>query len=357
MKKVLILGSNGYLGNALFTSLSEKGYEVMGIDNDSRKDNVLSVGSESLTPIKNNPYYGLDICNYEELKDVINKFYPDTIIHLAEQPSAPFSMKSPIHAANTQQNNVIGTLNVLWAIKEVNPKIHLIKLGTEGEYPADLWDGKHIPEGANITVQYKGEDWKIPVPRGAGSFYHWSKVFDDLNIEYACKIWGLRATNIQQGVVFGHIEGTRFDTDYYFGTVINRFVAQAIAGLPLTIYGTGGQTRGFINIRNSIQAMNLFIDNPPEEGEFKVIHQTTREYSVKGIAEMIQKFTECEISYIKNPRIEKVANHFTFDTSTLDKLGLQEISLLQEMPRLIETVSKYKKNINKKVIMSTTNWR
>lgn len=357
--KILVLGGEGYIGTALIPFLREKGHEVRSIDNCLREDNVRDIGSKSITPKEKRGSIFMNI-NDPDLFSKLKSFQPDTIINLAHQPSAPFSMRSAQDAMYTQHNNVLGTLNVLWAMKEVCPDAHLICLGTEGEYGADVWDGKHIPEGGSMSVGFyekfrddntEGfEGWTIPTPRYAGSFYHWSKVFSDYNIDYATRVWGLTATNIQQGIVYSHRNGTRLDADTMFGTTVHRFVAQAVAGMPLTVHGTGGQTRGFICLQNSLEAIGLLAENPPEKGEFRVLHQTTEEHTVKSIAEKIQKLTGCEISYVDNPRVEKAENTFTFDTSTLDNLGLQKITLDEELPHLIEVVRENKDNIIKDVL-------
>lgn len=349
--RILVLGADGYIGTALTPHLQER-HELELIDNGLREKNVNEVGSQSITEKDKRNYIELDVSTeYERLKEIMKQFNPDTIVHLAEQPSAPYSMSSAERSAETQRNNVIGTLNVLWAMKEVSPDAHLIKLGTEGEYPDWLWNGKHIPEGNRMVVN---GDWEIPTPRYAGSWYHFSKLHDSMNIDYACKIWGLTATDVNQGVVYGHRNGARLDADEYFGTVINRFCAQAVTGQPLTIYGTGGQTRGFINLQNSLESIQLLAENPPNKGDFRVIHQTTKEYSVKSIAEKIQKVTGCEIQHIENPRAEMKENNFTFDTSTLDNLGLRAITLDDELPRLLEVMEKNKENITSN--NPTTTW-
>jgi len=251
--------------------LEEKGYEVAGLDNNLRKRNVESVGGKSLTKVEKHPNTMAHDISKDALatKILVKDLQPDAIVHLAEQPSAPFSMISAQRAAETQRNNVVGTMNVLWAIREVNPEIHLIKLGTAGEYSDWIWDKRQIPESPRVKI----DGWEIPTPRYAGSFYHFSKLFDSFNIDYACRIWGLRATDINQGVVYGHLPGTRLDIDEWFGTVVNRFCAQAVAGIPLTVYGSGGQERGFISIRNVMEAIELVIENPPEG--YYIIHQLT----------------------------------------------------------------------------------
>lgn len=406
-KRVMILGQEGYIGTALTFYLKEKGYIVEGIDNDLRVRNVGSIGSKSLTEKKKAGAKKISTFNFQGLKQILKNFQPDAIVHLAEQPSAPFSMRSVKGAVDTQKNNILGTMNVLWAIKEVCPDAHLVKLGTEGEYPDWLWDGKHIPEGNRMEVYSKkknGSDtifkvkhpvtkeqaellrdeieearrekrdivigpnieviqpdvfteWEIPTPRSFGSIYHSTKFYESHLIDYLCRVWGLTATDVNQGVVYGHCNGTRLDYDSYFGTVVNRFAVQAVAGMPLTVYGRGDQTRGFIALQNSIEAIELLIANPADKGEFRVIHQTTMEYSVNKIAQMIQDITGCEIEHIENPRAEMESNSFTFDNSTLIDLGLRVIDMPDVLPDLIETVKENKENIKEEVIKPTTTWQ
>ena len=355
-KKVIILGSNGYIGNALMTYLEKQGMEVAGCDNNWRNQLVKEIGGNSLIPVKRRPKTRkIDVCHYKELRDFIAEIKPTAIVHLAEQPSAPYSHIGPRQAYNTQFNNVCGSLNVLWAIKEVDPTIHLIKLGTAGEYPDWLYKNIQIPEGARIKVQYQEKDWEIPTPRYFGSFYHASKFFGSYNIDYACKIWGLNATDINQAPVYGHRYGTRFDYDYWFGTVVNRFAVQAVAGYPLTVYGVGGQTRGFIHIDNSMDAIKLVIQNPPKG--FRVIHQLTEVQTIMNIAKMFQELTNCKIKCIENPRAEMPNNTFDFEMRALKEMGLIPIYMKDSLERLIWTVQKYKHKINKSVIMGDTKWK
>lgn len=360
-KRILILGSEGYLGRALRRHLEEKGgYEILGVDNGARERNVNEVGSESLIPREDlSDTINFDILDHKKLKEVIEDFKPDTIVHFAEQPSAPYSMMDAEHAAYTQHNNIVGTLNLLWAIKETNPSIHLIKLGTEGEYPDWLWgDGKLVPAGPRIKVDFGDrKNWEIPTPHYAGSWYHWTKVHDSNNIDYACRIWGLKATDLNQGVVYGHRYDTRLDYDEYFGTIVHRFVTQAVAGIPLTVFGKGDQVRGFINLQNSLEAVELVANHPPKEGGFRVIHQTTKEYSVNEVANMVQELTGCEIDHIKSPRLEREECEFNFDKHDLLEMGLKPILLDRELPNLLEIAEKYKDRIKKDVIHPKTTWK
>jgi len=359
MKKVLILGSEGYIGRALHKYLKERNCDVFGIDNNLRNENVKSIGSKSIVEIDETlhekKFIKMDISkNYLGLKTLMFDFKPDVIVHLAEQPSAPFSMMNQVHASETMRNNMQGTMNVIYAMKEICPKAHLIKLGTEGEYSSDIWDGKHIPEGSRMEVFTGKKDkhnnaclerWEIPTPRYFGSWYHFTKFSESYMLDYANRIWGLTITDINQGIVYSHRNGTRLDADYFFGTIIHRFVAQAITGVPLTVYGTGGQVRGFICLQNSLEAIELLINNPAKDGEFRVIHQTTESLNINDIAKKIQEKTGCEISYIDNPRVEKESNTFTFDTTTLDNLGLKPIKFEDELPNLIKVFEENKDNI------------
>lgn len=385
-RKVLILGSKGYIGTALAEHLMARGDAVVGVDNDLREKNVASVGGQSVTEKEGQPAIDIDVSRqYTRLENLIRNVEPDAVVHLAEQPSAPFSMISAKHAAETQRNNIIGTMNVLWAIRKACPDAHLIKLGTEGEYPDWLWDGKHIPEGNRMKVGFYvsreelektigGKDkvrqiekisgyeevgtkpWTIPTPRYAGSWYHFSKLHDSMNIDYACRIWELRATDVNQGVVVGHLPGTRLDVDQHFGTVANRFAAQAVLGMPMTVYGTGEQTRGFIPLRNSVEAITLLINNPPTNGEFRVIHQTTEAHSVNEIAAMVQEVTGGKIEHIENPRKEKPSNRFTFDTSTLTNLGLRPANMREAIKQVVEVCEDNKSRIIRDSINPTTTW-
>ena len=359
-KRILLCGANGYIGVALFEYLKEMGFEVFGIDNEMRERNVINIGGASLTRNSKPAQFKLDISTeYKELRELLQGLRPSVIINLAQQPSAPWSFVNAENAKETQRNNLVGNLNVLWAVKEVDPSIHIIQLGTAGEFPDWLYpDGIEVPEGSRVTVQRNGKDWTIPTPRYGGSFYHLSKTYSSLNSDYACKIWGLSITDINQGIVYGHYGNTRFDYDEYFGTVVNRFLVQSIIGIPLTIYGkSGGQMRSFINILNSLQAIELLINNPANQGEFRTILQLTELYKVRDIAEMIRGITGCEIQFIDNPRVESDENTFTYANKQLKTLGLQTIHMTDELQKLVELVSSKKDNIIKEVIMPKHSWR
>jgi nucleoside-diphosphate-sugar epimerase len=353
-KKVIILGADGYIGVALFNYLQSKNFLVFGIDDGTRERAVVSIGSSSLTNNKKVSSFRFDVSTkYKELKDIIEGFKPDTVVNLAQQPSAPFSMIDAEHANNTQKNNINGAMNLLWVIKEVDPKIQIIQLGTAGEYPDWLYKDMEVPESSRIKVNYKNKEWEIPTPRYAGSWYHFSKLYASYNADYACKIWGLRVTDVNQGVVYGHMEGTRFDYDQYFGTVVNRFITQKVAGIPLTIYGTGDQMRSFINIKNSVQAIELMIDNPADEGEYRIVQQLTETYTVNDIAKMIGGPAE----RMENPRVEMEKNEFKFEAKKLKTLGLKTITMKEELPNMLDIIKEASWKIKEKVIQPETKWQ
>ncbi|MFN8563104.1 MAG: NAD-dependent epimerase/dehydratase family protein [Anaerolineae bacterium] len=346
--KVFIAGIDGYLGWALAQHLTARGHEVAGNDLFLRRQWVEEVGSQSAIPIagiderlaafrarfgKDLNFRQGDLLDYDFLRGYLADFQPDAIVHLAEMPSAPYSMIDQAHAAFTQQNNVIGSLNMLWAMREVCPKAHLVKLGTMGEYGTPNVD---IPEGF-FEVEYRGRKETLPFPRQPGSFYHLTKVHDTHNTIFACKIWGLAATDIMQGVVFGtRIDAmgddprlrSRLDFDQCFGTAINRFCCQAVIGHPLTLYGRGGQTRGFLPLRDSMQCLTIAIENPPQPGEYRVFNQFEECYTIEELAHKVREAAVAvgltvEIEHIDNPRTEKEEHYYNPDRQHLLDLGYQ----------------------------------
>lgn len=369
--RVMILGMDGYLGWALYCYLRNKVSAVTGLDNYSRRRHVEEVGSESLFPLP--PDSGMDarpiyfhdlVYNPIRVEERIRAFNPTTIIHFAEQPSAPFSMRNREDSAATQRNNIIGTLNLLWLLRS-NPNIHLVKLGTMGEYSDWIYENNvEIPEVNRITVQYQDTDIQIPVPRWAGSFYHWSKVFDSFNLEFACRLWGLSATDLNQGVVYGtrilemdNNELTRFDYDSYFGTIVNRFITQSVSKLPLTVYGSGKQIRGYININDSMRAIGFAIQNPPLPSNCRIINQITEVFSVNKIALMVQQLTGCDIQSVRNPRKENEEHTYNPTFSKLRKWGLDNPYKMEKMlPSMLADVEKFSERINPEVIQPQTEW-
>jgi len=394
--KVMVLGYDGYIGFPLTQHLLKRGHEVFGVDNGSRRQRVKDLESNSLTPItdfylrksrlaSNKNWLGatsvnIGIANPVYLKHILQKIKPDAIVHLAEQPSAPWSMKSPFNASITQQENVLGTLHLLWAMKDECPEAHLVKLGTMGEYgtpECDIPEGI-VPEKCLAGIDYKlsntqsgTEEVKCPLsgllfPRSPGSFYHLSKVHDTHNIHFACNNWGLRSTDIMQGVVFGlnecknELDLTRFDYDECFGTAINRFCAQALADIPLTVYGSGNQTRGFLPLKDSIQCLTIALEKPPELGEYRTLNQFESIYSINDLADMVAKSCELTVSiqHLDNPRKEAEKHYYNPDHDKLFKMGYKPTTDIEgEIIKLLCALRPYKDLIKKHVIMPRINWR
>jgi len=384
LTRVLVCGIDGYLGWPLALRLESQGFEVHGIDNFSRRKMVREVGSWSATPIARMEarlsaaqevlgakitFLEGDLREYNDVARIVRKSKPDAIIHLGEQPSAPYSMIDQEHAVFTQENNVTGTLNILFAMKEWAPNAHLVKLGTMGEYGTPDID---IPEGF-FDIEFRGRRARLPFPRQAGSFYHLSKVHDSANIALACKIWGLRSTDVMQGVVYGSSTNeteddqlmTRFDFDESFGTVINRFCAQAVIGYPLSLYGLGGQRRGFIALVDSIKCLSIAVENPPDPGEYRVFNQLDEVYSVRELAEHVSRTgdglgLQVKIGTVENPRVEQENHHYNVDHDHLRKLGFQPTRSLEgELEIMLRDLVRFKDRIAAKrnVIAPKVRWR
>ncbi|HEX5556989.1 MAG TPA: NAD-dependent epimerase/dehydratase family protein [Gaiellales bacterium] len=381
--RVLILGGDGYLGWPTAMRFSGKGHEVAVVDNFARRRWVEEMGGDSLTPIvpleerieawrevsgKRITSYVGDLAEDTLAADVVVDFQPDTIIHYGEQPSAPWSMRSVDHAVTTQQNNVVGSLKLLWAMRDHAPNAHLVKLGTMGEYGTPNID---IEEGF-IEITHNGRTDVLPFPKMPGSLYHLSKVHDSHNIHFACRVWGLRATDLNQGVVYG-IETpeaklderllTRFDYDEAFGTALNRFCVQAVVGRPLTVYGVGGQTRGFLNIVDTLQCVELTAENPAGAGEYRVFNQFTETFTVSELAEKVRHAgaelgIKVTIDSVQNPRFEAEEHYYNPVHTKLPSLGLQP-TLLSE--NLIEStlgvIERYRDRVISDVIAPSTQWR
>ncbi|HEY9779423.1 MAG TPA: UDP-sulfoquinovose synthase [Leptolyngbyaceae cyanobacterium] len=381
--KVLVIGGDGYCGWATALYLSNQGYEVGILDSLVRRHWDLQLGVETLTPIASIQHrlqrwqdltgksIGLfvgDITDYDFLSKALHQFQPEAIVHFGEQRSAPFSMIDREHAVLTQVNNVVGTLNLLYAIREDFPDCHLVKLGTMGEYGTPNID---IEEGY-ITIEHNGRKDTLPYPKQPGSMYHLSKVHDSHNIQFACKIWGLRATDLNQGVVYGVLtEETgmdellinRLDYDGVFGTALNRFCIQAAIGHPLTVYGKGGQTRGFLDIRDTVRCVELAIANPAQPGEFRVFNQFTELFSVGDLAAMVQNASKSmglkvEVNNLDNPRVEKEEHYFNAKNTNLLSLGLQPHYLSEALlDSLLNFAIKYQNRVDREHILPKVTWR
>lgn len=380
--RILILGGDGYLGWPTAMHFSAVGDEVTLIDNFAKRQWELEEGIEPLLPIptlhrrvrkwkdvtgKTIKVHVGDLCNHRFVYKLLDEVRPEAIVHYAEQPSAPYSMQTRTTAVYTQTNNVVGTLNLLFAMRRYCPNTHLIKLGTMGEYGTPNID---IEEGY-ITVTHNGRTDTLPFPKQPGSFYHLSKVHDSHNITFACRIWKLAATDLNQGVVYGITTKetdldqdlrTSFHYDHVFGTVLNRFLVQAVVGVPLTVYGTGGQTRGFLDIRDTIQCVELAARNPAKPGEFRVFNQFTEQFSVMDLA---LKTVEAgrraglhvTIDHLTNPRIEMESHYYNAKHSKLADLGLKPHLLTNEMlDHMLSIVRTHAGRVNQDSFRPTIPW-
>jgi UDP-sulfoquinovose synthase len=381
--KVLVIGGDGYCGWATALYLSNRGYEVGILDSLVRRHWDSELGVETLTPIasihqriqrwheltgKSIELFIGDINNYDFLQKSLHKFVPEAVVHFGEQRSAPFSMIDREHAVLTQVNNVVGNLNLLYALRDDFPDCHLVKLGTMGEYGTPNID---IEEGY-ITIEHNGRTDTLPYPKQPGSFYHLSKVHDSHNIQFACKVWGLRATDLNQGVVYGVLtEETgmdkmlinRLDYDGIYGTALNRFCIQAAIGHPLTVYGSGGQTRAFLDIRDTVRCVELAIKTPAKPGEFRVFNQFTEMFSIKDIAGKIQQAgstlgLDVKIEQVENPRVEMEQHYFNPKNTNLLSLGLQPHFLSDSLlDSLLNIAIEYKERVDRSQILPKVSWK
>ena len=380
--RILVLGGDGYLGWPTAMYLSARGHDVGVVDNFAKRRWEMELNVEPLMPIrtlhdrvkawhevtgKNIELFVGDLRSYELVRRAFEAFGPEAIVHYGEQPSAPYSMIDHSRAVFTQMNNLAGTLNVLWAMRELFPASHLVKLGTMGEYGTPNID---IEEGF-IEIEYKGRKDVLPYPKQAGSFYHLTKVHDSHNILFACRAWKLRSTDLNQGVVYG-IEtdetglderlATSFHYDEVFGTALNRFCVQAVAGIPLTVYGRGGQTRGFLNIRDTLRCVELSILSPPQAGEYRVFNQFTETFNVLELAQMVKAQSEklglkVEIDHLKNPRVEAEQHYYNPQHTKLIELGLQPRLLSDELLQsMVKRVQEHAHRIKKDIILPQVTW-
>ena len=384
--KVLILGGDGFCGWPTALHLSNLGHEVVILDNLSRRniDNELEAGS--LTPIqpigtrlrvwgevsgRTIGYYNLDIAQeYERLLHVIVDEQPNAIVHFAEQRAAPYSMKSPKHKRYTVNNNLNATHNVLCAIVESGLDIHVAHLGTMGVYGYGT-AGMKIPEGyLDVEVQTEtGERMmqQILYPTNPGSVYHMTKTQDQLFFAYYNKNDSVRVTDLHQGIVWGTNTAeterderliNRFDYDGDYGTVLNRFLMQAAVNYPLTVHGTGGQTRAFIHIQDTVKCIQLALENPPAKGErVKILNQMTETHRVRDLAEMISEMTGAEVAYLDNPRKEAAENELHVKNDLFLDLGLNPTTLSEGLLlEVTEVARKYKDRADMSKIPSTSVW-
>ncbi len=381
--KVLILGGDGYLGWPTAMYFAGRGHEVIAVDNYFRRNAAQELDSEPLIPVPNllqrvRLWKSLsdqsiavrigDVTDYEFLLSVFREHGPEVVIHYAEQPSAPYSMLDRNRAALTIQNNLISTLNIAYAVKETNPDCHIIKLGTMGEYGTPNID---IEEGW-IEIGYNGRKDKFLFPRQASSLYHTSKIQDTDLLWFYVRMWNLRVTDLMQGPVYGLSTdeadqdirlAPHFNYDEIFGTVVNRFIVQAIAGYPLTVYGKGGQTRGYLNLKDTMQCVYLAATQPAAPGELRVFNQVTETFSVNELAEKVQTVGNTlgynvQVKSIDNPRKEAEEHYYNPKYTGLLELGLKPHFLTEEvLEEMFMTLAPYRDRINRDAIFRGVSWK
>jgi UDP-sulfoquinovose synthase len=378
--RILVLGGDGYLGWPTAMYLSARGHDVAVLDNAVRRQYDHELGSGSLVPIESlrtrlrvweettgrriESFQG-DLTDADFAYDAIRRFGPESIVHFAEQRAAPYSMIDRKHAVYTQTNNIVGTLNVMFAMGELDRDIHMVKLGTMGEYGTPNID---IEEGW-LEVEHNGRSDRVLYPKRPGSFYHLSKVHDSHNLEFGCRIWGLRVTDLNQGIVYGQQTeetaldprlATRFDYDAVFGTVLNRFAIQAVLGRPLSVYGAGTQTRAVIDIRDTVECIRLACENPAEQGEFRVFNQATESFSLAEMAKIVASSYPgpVDVEYVDNPRVEQENHYYAFAHTALESLGLEphllSDTLLTSMFGIIE---QHRDRVDLDALQPTVRWR
>jgi UDP-sulfoquinovose synthase len=382
--RVFIAGVDGYLGWSLAQYLAARGHDVAGADAFMRRAWVEEMGSWSAIPVASMEdrlrafkerydtdltFYEGDLRDYALVDDIIRDFRPDAVVHLGECPSAPYSMVDVAHAVFVQTNNIVSTFNLMGAMKEIKPDAHLLKLGTMGEYGTPRLD---IPEGF-FEVEYRGRKDRLPFPRQAGSWYHWSKVHGSNNVMFACKLWGIRATDVMQGVVFGtRIDEmgdteellTRVDFDQAFGTAVNRFCCQAVIGHPLTPFGKGAQRRGFLPLRDSMQCLTIALEAPPAPGEYRVLNQFAEVYDVTDLALKVQKVAgelglDVEVRNLENPRAELEEHYYNPDHDRLFELGYRPSQDVEaELKIMLDDLARYRDRIEAKrdVLIPDVHW-
>jgi len=378
--RVLVLGGDGFLGWASALHLSAVGHTVAVADSGVRRAYDVELGTASLVPIAplaervacweavgGRPVEAFvgDVCDAGFVDAVMGGFAPDAVVHFAEQRSAPYSMIDRAHAVHTQVNNVVGTLNVLYAIASAGRPVQLVKLGTMGEYGTPNID---IEEGW-LELTHHGRSDRVLYPKRPGSFYHLSKVHDSHNIEFACRVWGLAATDLNQGIVYGAATdetarhpalATRFDYDQVFGTVLNRMVAQAVLGEPLTVYGSGGQVRGMLDIRDTVACVRLAVEHPAAPGEYRVFNQFTEQWSVRQLADKVAAVAGpgTAVEELPNPRVEADAHYYNAAHTKLLDLGLEPHPLTDAtVAGLLELAAAHRDRIDPAVVQPTIDWR
>ncbi|CAD0186283.1 hypothetical protein RUESEDTHA_03190 [Ruegeria sp. THAF57] len=381
--RVLVLGGDGYIGWPTAMKLSAAGHEVMAVDNYLRRRLMMEINTPALFDVPNlqerarlwNEKSGKDVSvrigdldNWDFISSVFEEFRPDSIIHYAEQPSAPYSMLDRAAARLTLDNNLGATFNVIHAMNEYTPNAHLVKLGTMGEYGTPNID---IEEGW-IEIEHKGRKGTFLFPRAAGSFYHTTKVLDTDMLWFYVRVWDLRVTDLMQGPVYGVAteENDNDDAlysflnyDEVFGTVLNRFMVQAVAGYPLTVYGAGGQTRGYLHLKDALQCVQLAVENPADKGELRVFNQFVETFSVNDLASRVQASgkrlgLDVEIRNLENPRKEMEDHYYNPAHTGLLDLGLKPNILTDDvMDEMMQLTTRYKDRIVEEQIFRGVKWK
>lgn len=383
MKKecIFIIGGDGFCGWPTSLQFASQGYEVVIVDNLSRRKIDIDQGTNSLTDIANINdriafgqklvgdlrFENCDVAKeYDKFVDLLKHFQPTTIVHFGEQRAAPYSMVNSKTRRYTVENNTVGTHNILSAIVETNREIHLVHLGTMGVYGYSKEFGE-IPEGyLNVEITQTSANTDILYPANPGSIYHMTKCLDQLLFQFYFKNWGVQITDLHQGIVWGvetdltkqHKALTnRFDYDGLYGTVLNRFLSQATNGVPLTVYGSGGQARAFINISDTAKCLELAVLNPPQTDKVRIMNQVAEVRTVKELAELVASKTGVSINNVKNPRKELAENDLEVRNDGLTSLGFQPILLndgLMDDVRFL--ASKNTKNFNQSIILNSAVW-
>ena len=380
--KIMILGADGYMGWPTSIDLALRKHKLCLVDNYTKrklmsqyKRNVLVKSLKLDKKIKylrefnkSVSFYDIDCTNAKAFSSIFKKFKPDAVIHYAELPSAPYSMRGATEGWRTLNNNLQSTFNLIDCVKKYKPDCHIIKLGTMGEYGTPNID---IEEGW-LKIKHRNRSDNFLFPRQGASLYHTSKIMDTDLLWFYVRTFNLRVTDLMQGPVYGIYVNkyatdrkleTSFAYDDMFGTIINRFIVQGVSNIPLTIYGTGNQIRGYINLSDSIECINLALENSAMAGELNIHNQFTEQYSVNQLAKKIQLALgeigiKCSSKKITNPRIEKEKHYYNAKNSNLIKFGLKprllDNKIIIEMAKY---VTKYKKNVNKKIIMPKVNWK
>jgi UDP-sulfoquinovose synthase len=381
--RILILGGDGYLGWPTAMSFSAQGHDVYVVDNYMRRNIAQATQSEALIPTPNlydraNIFKSIsghdikvkigDICDYRLLENIFKDFQPEVVVHYAEQPSAPYSMMGFDQARDTLNNNLNATFNLIWAVMEHAPDCHIVKLGTMGEYGTPNID---IEEGW-LEIEHKGRKDKFLYPRAAGSLYHTTKVLDTDLLWFYVRTFGIRVTDLMQGPVYGLSTDEsdqderllpNFHYDDIFGTAVNRFLVQAVANVPLTVYGKGGQIRGYLNLKDTLQCVGLAMNSPAEKGELRILNQFTETFSINELADRVQRVgnqmsLNVDIQSIPNPRKEAEDHYYNPSHSGLMELGLKPNYMTDEVIEdMLKNVIRYKDRIDSSKIMPRINWK